>query len=152
MNEKAPRSSHGAFLEANSARGRPWGGFNYAELWDPNPRGGFRFLTNRSYAQGFEVSELIGEPVPRSECPEFNRIHYPYFWGRTASSASVQEFGTGDHVGFRVHRRHRESPKMSDKLLAAEDFVDESHTRAHRYVGNEVAGVAVVRQFSEEVR
>src|SRR5262245_15055925 len=67
MNEKAPRSSHGAFLEANSARGRPWGGSNYAELWDPNPRGGFRFLTNRSYAQGFEVSELIGEPVPRSE-------------------------------------------------------------------------------------
>jgi hypothetical protein len=63
MNEKAPRSSHGAFLEANSARGRPWGALT-SPLWDPNPRGGFRFLTNRSYAQVFEVSELIGEPVP----------------------------------------------------------------------------------------
>src|SRR5262245_6187783 len=65
---------------------------------------------------------------------------------------SVREFGTGDHVGFRAHRRHRESSKMSDKRLAAEDFVDESHTRAHRYVGNEVGRVAVVRKFSEEVR
>src|SRR5262245_66583096 len=61
---------------------------------------------------------------------------------------SVHEFGTGDHVGFRVHRRHRESSKMSDKRLAAEDFVDENHTRPSLR-RNEVVGVAVVRQFYE---
>jgi hypothetical protein len=90
MNEKAPRSSHGAFLEANSARGRPWGGFNFAELWDPNPCGGFRFLTNRSYAQGFEVSELIGEPVP-------------------AEASALHIAARHPAIGFPLHRsvRHR---------------------------------------------
>jgi hypothetical protein len=37
---------------------------------------------------------------------------------------------------------------MSDKRLAAEDFVDENHTRPSLR-RNEVVGVAVVRQFSE---
>jgi hypothetical protein len=68
-----------------------------------------------------------------------------------SSSASLQEFGTGDHVGFRVHRRHRESPKMSDKRLAAEDLVDENHTRAHRYVGNDVVGVSSANSLRKYV-
>jgi hypothetical protein len=67
-------------------------------------------------------------------------------------SASLQELGTGNHVGFRVDRRQRESAKVPDKRLAAEDFVDEDYPRCHRYVGDEVVGVAFFRQFSDEVR